>query len=135
MKRVATSVIEVRAGRVVDYRGDYESYLYYVNKEIEEGEREQAAKAAPARAQPSPKLDRKQSQQAQREARKEVASLERTIARLDDRKRQLNSQLLETTDAAEALRLHNEITAIDAELRPAEDRWCLLQEQVNLDSD
>jgi ATP-binding cassette subfamily F protein 3 len=133
MKRVATSVIEVRGGGVLDYRGDYDAYLYYVNKEIDDGEREQAAQAAPARAKATPKQDRKKTQQAQRDARKEAASLERTIARLDDRKRQLNAQMMETTDAAEALRLHNAITAIDAELRPAEDRWCALQDQVAAD--
>jgi ATP-binding cassette subfamily F protein 3 len=42
MKRVATCIIEVREGHVTNYRGDYESYLYSVNKEIDEGEREQA---------------------------------------------------------------------------------------------
>ena len=46
MKRVATSIIEVRDGRVVNYRGDYEAYLYAVNKEIEEGERETATRMA-----------------------------------------------------------------------------------------
>ena len=42
MKRVATCIVEVRDGHVTNYRGDYEAYLYSVNKEIEEGEREQA---------------------------------------------------------------------------------------------
>src|SRR6185295_11122840 len=45
MRRVATSVIEVRGARVVNYRGDYEAYLYAVNKEIDEGERELLAKS------------------------------------------------------------------------------------------
>ena len=42
MKRVATCIVEVRDGRVTNYRGDYEAYLYTVNKEIEDGERELA---------------------------------------------------------------------------------------------
>src|SRR6266567_4516082 len=41
MKRVATCIIEVREGHVTNYRGDYEAYLYSVNKEIDEGERQQ----------------------------------------------------------------------------------------------
>ena len=41
-KRVATCIVEVRDGRVTNYRGDYDAYLYTVNKEIEDGEREQA---------------------------------------------------------------------------------------------
>ncbi|HEX4141924.1 MAG TPA: ABC-F family ATP-binding cassette domain-containing protein [Pirellulales bacterium] len=40
MHRVATCVVEVRDGRVTNYRGDYDSYLYAVNKEIDDGERE-----------------------------------------------------------------------------------------------
>ncbi len=48
LKRMATSIIEVRDGRVVNYHGDYESYLYAVNKEIEEGERETATRMSKA---------------------------------------------------------------------------------------
>ena len=48
MKRMATSIIEVRDGRVVNYLGDYEAYLYAVNKEIEEGERETATRMSKA---------------------------------------------------------------------------------------
>jgi ATP-binding cassette subfamily F protein 3 len=131
MKRVATAIIEVRSGRVVNYRGDYEAYLYYVNKEIEDGEREQAARSTPGKTKPpAPREDRKHRAQRQREVRKEVSTLERTIARLDERKRDLNAQLLQATDPAEALRLHQEVTAITKELTPIEHRWCELQEQV-----
>ena len=134
MKRVATAVVEVRAGRVVNYRGDYDAYLYYVNKEIEEGEREQAARQSPGKSRPpAPRMDRKQQAQQQRELRKEVTALERNIARLDQRKRDLNAQLLEATDPAEALRLHKEVTAIAQELTPIEERWCELQELVEAD--
>ncbi len=126
MKRVATAIIEVRAGRVINYRGDYDAYLYYVNKEIEDGERELAAKASPGKP-AARKGDRKQRAQRQREARKEVAALERNIGRLDDRKRQLNAQLLHCADPVEAMRLHEEITAITKELTPIEERWCELQ--------
>jgi ATP-binding cassette subfamily F protein 3 len=135
MRRVATAVVEVRGGQVVNYRGDYDAYLYYVNKEIEEGEREQAARSAPApskakavRAKPD-----KHRAQRERERRKELAALERTIARLDERRRTLNAALLQTTDPAEAVRLHQEITAIAKELAPAEHRWCELQEAAEAD--
>jgi ATP-binding cassette subfamily F protein 3 len=134
MRRVATAVVEVRAGRVVNYRGDYEAYLYYVNKEIEEGERDLTQAPSKAKARPAAAAsDRKARGQQQRELRKEVAALERTIARFDDRKRQLNGQLFESTDPAEALRLHQELTAIAKELSPVEERWCQLQELVEAD--
>ncbi|MFO0822505.1 MAG: ABC-F family ATP-binding cassette domain-containing protein [Gemmataceae bacterium] len=38
--RVATCIVEVRGGQVLNYNGKYEDYVYRVNKEIEAGERE-----------------------------------------------------------------------------------------------
>ena len=131
MSRVATSVIEVRSGRVVNYRGDYDAYLYAVNKEIDEGEREQAAKPAKGKLKaPAPAADRKRRGERQRELRKQLAAVERSIERLEGRKRQLNARLLEATDPAEALRLHDELTAVTKELTPNEQRWCELHEQT-----
>ena len=46
LKRVATCIIEVRDGHVTNYNGQYDAYLYSVNKEIDEGEREQATRLA-----------------------------------------------------------------------------------------
>jgi ATP-binding cassette subfamily F protein 3 len=59
-----------------------------------------------------------------------VAAVERTIAKLDtDRKRQ-SSALLEATDPAEALRLHEAVSALAADLAAAEERWLALQEEL-----
>jgi ATP-binding cassette subfamily F protein 3 len=133
MKRVATCIVEVRDGHVTNYRGDYESYLYYVNKEIEAGEREQAkglSKPPPA-AGKSPKQPSRPQRRSEREIRKEMTNLERNIARLDEQKKQTTSQLMTATDPADALRLHNEVSALTTQLAEAEDRWCQLQEEVN----
>jgi len=134
MKRVATCIIEVRDSHVVNYRGDYEAYLYAVNKEIDQGERERESRARPAASRPAAATaEKKPSRPApknERAARKEIINLERTIAQLDTQKRATNDQLLKTTDAAEALRLHNEVTALAAQIAEAEDRWCQLQEEV-----
>ena len=43
MKRIATSIIEVRDGCAKNYLGDYDAYLHAMNREIEEGEREHNA--------------------------------------------------------------------------------------------
>ena len=43
VRRIATNIIEVRDGRARNYAGKYDDYIYYVNKEIEEGERERAS--------------------------------------------------------------------------------------------
>jgi len=132
MKRVATSIVEVRDGRVVNYRGNYEAYLYAVNKEIDDEEREReshlskppAAAKAPKNSHPRP------SQRNERAARKELANLERTIAQLDQQKRQANDQLMQSSDPDAALRLHNEVTALSAKIAEAEERWCQLQEEM-----
>jgi ATP-binding cassette, subfamily F, member 3 len=131
-KRVATCIIEVRDGRVTNYSGQYEAYVYKVNKEIEAGERELASERIklppsvlkPAKAAPRP------AQRNEREVRKEIKTLERTIAQLDEQKRTVNAQLQDSTDADEALRLHNEVSAVTVQLAEAEERWCELQEEL-----
>ncbi len=140
MKRVATNIIEVRDGRVTNYAGNYEAYLYYVNKEIDDGEREEAnrrAKIPPSVSKPTdaakPAVVAKAVRRNEREVRKEISTVEKTIARLDDQKKKSSALLMETTDAKESLRLHNEVESLAAELAAAEDRWCQLQEELGDD--
>ena len=133
MKRVATCVVEVRDGRVANYRGDYDAYLYSVNKEIDEGEREQAAKTLPGKAQAAARRpdDRKDRAQRQRDA----AQGDRG-ARAQDRAARRAQTASSTHNCwtppirQDAMRLHEEITAIAKELAPVEERWCQLQESV-----
>jgi ATP-binding cassette subfamily F protein 3 len=131
MHRVATSVIEVKDGRVANYSGSYDAYLYAVNKEIDDEERELSlrrlskAPAAPAASKPARPKGR-----GERELRKAISALEKSIARLDEQKRQAGAQLLQTTDAEEALRLHEEVEALAAQLSAAEERWCALQDEL-----
>ncbi len=131
MRRVATSVVEVRGGRVRNYLGDYDAYLWAVNKEIDEGERERAkaqAKAAPSGK--PPKKSARPLDRDERKVRKECANLERKIARLDEEKDALHRKMLETADAEVALRVHNEMTAIADQLAQAEQRWFELQVEL-----
>ncbi|HEX3727055.1 MAG TPA: ABC-F family ATP-binding cassette domain-containing protein, partial [Pirellulales bacterium] len=132
MHRVATCIIEVRDGHVVNYRGDYEAYLYSVNKEIEDREREQAAhkpSPRPTATTPAKSAPRKPRRN-ERDIQKELRTLERSIAALDDQKRQSNDNLLQCSDPTEALRLHNEVTALTAQLADLENRWCELQAEL-----
>ena len=64
----------------------------------------------------------------ERSVRKEVAALEKTIARLEGQKASTDQQLLAATDPAEALRLHHELVSLKAELEAAEERWLRLQD-------
>ncbi len=132
LKRVATSIIEVRDGRVVNYLGDYEAYLYAVNKEIEEGERETATRMAKPPAEVlKTKNTAKPALRSEREVRKEIYNVERAIAKLDEQKKLANSQLLSATDTKDALRLHHELSELAKQLNLAEERWCALFEELD----
>lgn len=130
MRCITTTVVEVRDGRVRNYGGDYEAYLYAVNQEIDDGERQLlAAKAGNDKYGKAPKPAKKSRGRNHRKIRKEITNIERKIALLDDQKRELNQHLLTATDPDEAVRLHEEFTNVGAELAAAEDRWCELQEE------
>ena len=129
MKRVATCVIEVRDHRVTNYGADYDAYLYFVNKEIDEGERERhgnMAKSNPGK----PVKAARRSGGDERSMRKELSKVEKSIGRFDKEKSELNAQLLNETDPDEALRLHNSIEELQQKLNEAESRWCELQEEL-----
>jgi len=134
MKKVATSVIEVRDGTARNYGGDYEAYLYSVNREIEEGERETAAAkkrlAAPPAGKIAPTPVKTLDAKNERVLRKEMNNLEKTIARLDGQKKELNAQLMSTSDANLALRVHTELAEVTTQLNDAEERWCVIQEEL-----
>jgi ATP-binding cassette subfamily F protein 3 len=132
-KRVATCIVEVRDGRVTTYGGQYDAYVYKVNKEIEAGERELASERNKLRPPPTAKPAKaapKVVVRDERVVRKEIKALEKTVALLDEQKRALTAKSLQTSDAVEALRLHNEVTAVADQLAEAEERWCQLQEEV-----
>ena len=132
MQRVATSVIEVRDGKARNYLGNYDAYLYSINKEILAGER--AHKSTPTNTQHvknSSRDERRSAVRDHRKMRKELSNLERKIARLDEQKRKTNQLLLETADPEEALRLHQEVTATSEALGVAENRWLELQELLS----
>jgi len=132
LKRVATSIVEVRDGRVVNYRGDYDAYLYSMNQEIDAHEIDTAQQQQPARrASPQPgkrsKTSNRDTSPTDRSLRKEIAALEKTIARLETQKVSTDELLLAATDPAEALRLHHELASLKGELETAEERWLRLQ--------
>jgi len=133
LKRVATSIVEVRDGRVINYRGDYDSYIHMVNREIDEGEREN--KSVVAKSGGGAKNKNTASQTAtsvrnDREIRKEITTVERSISKLDQEKKGLSIQFLAAVDPAESLKLHNEVAALTQTLAVLEERWLILQQEL-----
>ncbi len=134
MHRVATSVIEVRDARAKNYSGGYEAYLYYVNQEVDAGEREnkKAQKAKPPAAErestkrdPRPVVD-------ERKLRKELSTLERKLAQLDDQKREMNNELMQTSNAKRAMELHEALTSLASQQSEIENRWMEIQESLGI---
>ena len=124
--RIATNIVEVRDGSVKNYMGDYDAYLYYINREIEEGEREnQSSNRAtlPPAEKLKAKTERKLSQNDERDRKKKIKALERKIAKLDEEKKALDQQMLTMTDPDEAMKLYNQIEAIGGQLASAEEEW------------
>ncbi len=132
LARVATSIIEVRDGRVVNYPGSYDDYLYRVEKEVRDRDGEQPARSGP-KPNEAPADDREARKQRARllhQLRKESASLERQIGKHEERRREFEEQLLTCTSPVEAQRIQGAITAINEKLAPIEQRWIELQEQI-----
>ncbi len=131
MKRIASSIIEVRDGSVKNYLGDYDAYLYAMNKEIDDGERERDAnKKAAGGAPPAASKDPRADHRDQRRTQKEIKNLERKIAKLDEQKKELNEELLTCSDPKKALDLHNQMEALGKELESIEARWCELNQDA-----
>ncbi|MDA1202479.1 MAG: ABC-F family ATP-binding cassette domain-containing protein [Planctomycetota bacterium] len=149
MQAVATTVIEVKDGRVVDHLGNYGTYVAKVTGEIDaaeaaagrgrpagrSGERASPGKrgmqpAGGGQAEGSAAAGSRPSAEDDRAARKEVARLEKSIARLDAEKKERQAALLETTDPAAAVELHTALTEVEGKLAAAEERWLELQEQL-----
>ncbi|MFM9025001.1 MAG: ABC-F family ATP-binding cassette domain-containing protein [Planctomycetaceae bacterium] len=131
---VATTVVDVSGGRVVNFPGDYAAYVARLNREIDA---EEAADRGGTRPGPAGRADPAMARPAGRKAggrerdlRREITTLERTIARLDAEKRTHHEALLVATDPAEAMRLHDEVTRLAADLSIAEERWLALGEEL-----
>jgi ATP-binding cassette subfamily F protein 3 len=132
LKRVASSIVEVRDGRVINYRGQYEAYLAKVEDEIEAGERELATerKALPPEVLKASAAAARPAIRSEKEVRKELKTVEKTVAQLDAQKKVLTAQFLDSTNDAVSKRLDAELAAVTAQLAEAEDRWSHLWEEA-----
>jgi ATP-binding cassette subfamily F protein 3 len=131
MHRVATHVIEVRAGRVASYPGNYDEYVYRVQKEILAGLRAPHATGfAPNMAGNGDVVGRKARARADRDRQKKLKAVERKIARLDEEKRAINQRLLTVTEATDAKRLQSLVSQLSSELVRLEEEWLGLSSEL-----
>lgn len=133
MGQIATSVIEVRDGKVKNYFGDYSAYLESVEQEVESGERERSGGKGntghPKSQNRTSGNDYRQARRDTRKVEKEIKNLEKKIAKLDDEKRQINSDLMSETDPEKAMKLHESIQELSQQLEECEERWLELNEE------
>lgn len=130
--KVASGIVEVRDGRVISYNGQYESYVYKVNKEIEAGEREVATQLAktPVAFAKAVKPVVVVALKSDLDPKKEIKLVEKNIAQLDAQKRSLNARLLKITDIEELYYVENELSIISEKLTTAEDLWSEFNDQI-----
>ena len=128
MERVATNIIEVRDGNARNYMGNYEAYLYSVNQEIAEGERG-SQRSGVGKTESVERTSSRPAQKMNRKQQKEIKRVEQKIMALEADKEVLNQQLLDTTDADEALKLHARFTEVSQELQQCEERWLELTDK------
>ncbi len=129
LKQVASSIIEVRDGRVVNYRGQYETYLARVEDEIDAGERELATE----RKKLPPEVLKATARPAirnEKDARKELKTTEKQIAQLDNQKKALTTQFLNSSHDKESKRLDAELAAVTQQLGEAEERWGEINDEL-----
>jgi ATP-binding cassette, subfamily F, member 3 len=125
VRQIATRVIEVKDGTAKIYFGNYDSYLQSVESEIDEHERDRAiaaGKPLPAGPASKGKVLQKQGKD-DRKTEKEIKNLEKKIAKLDEEKKALEALLLTTSDAKQAMSLHEQIETIRLDLESTEERW------------
>ena len=132
MKLVATDVIEVKDGNVAVYAGDYDTYVYRINKEIEEGERAMGVVHKKAGTKESVSLN-KDDKKAEKQQRKKLQTIEKKLAELDTRKKELSAEFAKTAAVAAAQKIHEELTSIGAEISKLEEEWASIQEELGWD--
>ncbi len=127
--RIASQVIEVKDGHVADYPGDYETYLYRVEKEIDDHEAERkGGSRLPGEGKISGKKTKRQKRA--KDPRKQLNKVEKKIGTLDTRRQDLQKTFVTLTDAVEAQKVHEQMEALKAEIEQLEEQWLELNEQL-----
>jgi len=123
MRRVATAVVEVREQRVVNYPASYDDYLYRIRRELEAGLRAEHATYGGAPAPEGQAGQAKLSGREERDLQKKLKATERKIAKSDERKKELEAELLTVTSNADADRVRGDLKSLASEVEELEEVW------------
>ncbi len=127
--RIASQVIEVKDGHVADYPGDYETYLYRVEKEIDDHEAERKGGSRHTAEGKGPGKQTKRQKRA-KDPRKQLNKVEKKIGTLDNQRQELQKTFVTLTDATKAQEVHEQMEALKTEIEQLEEQWLELNEQV-----
>ncbi|MHC5067739.1 MAG: ATP-binding cassette domain-containing protein, partial [Planctomycetota bacterium] len=120
--RVADAVIEVGAGKVALYPGDYDLYLRRVEQEVDQS----SAPAAPVAVDSAE--ERKARNRRRHELGKQVAASERRMDKYQARCAELNEQMVADPERVRALSA--DLSAAEEALVAAEAEWLAASEEL-----
>ncbi len=132
VRRIASQVIEVKDGHVADYPGDYETYLYRVEKEIDDHEAERTGVPASSGG-PAPKAGKPKRKKGSKDPRKQLNKIEKKIATLDEQRQDLQKTFVTLTDAKKAQEVHEQMEALKDEIATLEEEWFELNQELEED--
>ena len=96
----------------------------YVNKEIDDDQRQRSpSRSSSSKGAPAGASATQRAPMDEKKLKKELKAIQKTVVSLDQKRKEVNELLMQATDPAEALRLHNELKAVEMELGEAEQRW------------
>ena len=136
VEHIATDVIEVRDGGVASYPGDFATYCYRVEQELDAGERATSTVTSARPAQvvddEAARAERKARARRRHELEKQIKSLERKIAQLEERIADNDQALANAASSAHGSEILATAAKLRGDLAASEESW--LQAQAELDA-
>ncbi|MBL4694166.1 ABC-F family ATP-binding cassette domain-containing protein [Candidatus Gracilibacteria bacterium] len=123
---VASGIVEVKNGKIKRYSHNYEEYVYHLKKEIEED----------LGISTEPKIDigkeaRKELRAKLKEAKKNLRSLEKSMAKLEEEKKAI-LQWFEDNSPQFSEERNKRLVEIDKEISANEEEWMELEEELEV---
>ena len=126
---VASAILEIREGQISLYRGDYEDYVYALERRILEDETSNSS-VKPEFQDKEKKVYhvRKELQSDIRKAKVKSETLEKSIKSLEEKQLEKQNEILKNY----SLKANEELMQITHEIEKNENEWMLLQESIEV---